>query len=64
MVSFDTLTRLDTLTFSSIAGSNRQNTIMEVEIQYEYTSINRAGSKEVQKSYRSLFQRVSFDIAL
>ncbi len=35
MAGFDTLIRLDTLTISSSAGSNRQNTIMEAKIQHD-----------------------------
>jgi len=35
MASFDTLIRLDTLTISSSAGSNRQNKIMEAKIQHD-----------------------------
>ena len=46
MASFDTLIRPDTLTFSSSAGSNRQNIDMEVKIQNEYSNNNRAGNKE------------------
>jgi hypothetical protein len=36
MASFDTLIRLDTLTLTSSAGSDRQNIYMEVKIQHEY----------------------------
>ena len=46
MASFDTLIRPDTLTFSSSSGSNRHNEKMEVKIQYENTSNDRARDKE------------------
>ena len=46
MASFDTLIRTDTLTFSSSAGSNRQNIDTEVKIQHEYTNYVRGEFKE------------------
>ena len=54
MAHFDTLIQLDTLTFSSSAGSDRQNTDMEVKIQHEYTNINRARGEESFRVHRLL----------
>ena len=54
MASFDTLILLDTLTFLSSAGSNRQNINMEVRSQYEYKSFSTARIQESPRVHRLL----------